>query len=93
MALLGVKTMLAEVDTRKGEAGPGLAAQPALPALRKKRQNHGLKTARTRQVPCKPGLHNEAVSLNGYGVRGWEEMVGRHLVFQSALPGHLSKYL
>ena len=35
--LLEVKTMVAEVDKQKGEAGPGLAAQPVIPALRKEK--------------------------------------------------------
>lgn len=35
---LGVKNMVAEVDSQKGEVGPGLAAQPIIPALRKKTQ-------------------------------------------------------
>lgn len=57
VAFLGVKTMVAEVDTQKREAGPGLATQ-SQNVGRRGRKTMRLKAARvTRRVPNKPGLH------------------------------------
>lgn len=85
--------MVAEVDKQKGEAGPGLAAQPVIPALRKRGQNnHEVEGSQNSKASAKPGLHNEAMSLNGAG-GGVEGRRWTDTWSHSALPRHLSKVL